>query len=129
MTLFTTYLSALRKVNWNPSKIFPNQLRSVKLVYVMRNRGNNEVAPTKEALKRFKSTNDWEGYKKWYMTERLETKEAKDWMNRTAEESLFIDIFLVCYEKDPQRCHRTLLALKIKQLHPEVNYVGELSTF
>lgn len=121
MALFTTYLSHLRKFNfandsWHDPKIY----------YVMLNRGNNEVAPTREALNAFKTTNDWDGYVKWYR-QRLRTNlQSKQWVERRAKESLLRDVILVCYEKDHLRCHRTLLAQEIVKSHPEVNYVGEL---
>ena len=101
-------------------------LKNPKVYYVMRNRGNNDVAPTKEALVSFKATQDWEGYVNWYQGEKLRTQETKKWMQKIAEESLFRDVVLVCYEKNYLRCHRHLLATQIVQDHPEVCYVGEI---
>jgi len=92
----------------------------------MRNRGNNAVAPTKDALELFKGSEDWQAYVNWYQGDKLETEAAKEWMRNVAEETVARDVVLVCYEKNHLRCHRSLLAKQIVQNHPEVNYVGEL---
>lgn len=131
--LFTTYLGFLRNYKPNSPK---------KFYYVMRNRGNNQVAPTKEMVdqmlsdkKRFEEFGQWETrgvwmcwpeYKKKYL-KLLESEQAKNWMRRVAAESLMRDVVLVCFEKDSMHCHRRLLAEEIAKTYPKVNYVGELT--
>lgn len=131
MALFTTYLGFLRNYN-SPTK---------KFMYVMRNRGNNQVAPSKELLdqwlrekKLFKEFGEWETrgiaacwphYKRKYL-KLLESEQAKAWMQKVAKEAQRGDVVLVCYEKDSKHCHRRLLAQEIVRRHPEVEYRGEL---
>ena len=134
MSLFTTYLGYLKAINRrNCGQLIRTEnalenvgLREPKIYYVMLNRGNNEVAPTREALNSFKVTNDWNGYVKWYQNRLRINLQSKQWIQRVAEESLCRDVVLVCFEKDHLHCHRSLLANEIVRQHPEVNYVGEL---
>ena len=130
MMLFTTYLGFLNKIRDRGITVevaLENLgLKNPKVYYVMRNRGNNEVAPGKEALMFFRKFRDWKSYKKWYLKGRLETEEAKEWMKKVAEEAVWRDVVLVCFEKDHIHCHRVLLAHTIAEKFPEVNYVGEL---
>ena len=135
MALFTTYLSALRKVKYCASDIFPNSGIPVKILYVMRNRGNDAVAPTKETLTIYKAMQKqsipeaFEIAKKNYLYFLFNSEKAKDWIDQLSFESGFTDIFLVCYEKDPNLCHRTLLAQQIIFRHPEVKFLGEITDF
>jgi len=92
----------------------------------MRNRGNNEVAPDELILIMFKNNDlSWESYCRHY-EDKLATEEAKAWMQKRAEESRQgHNVILVCYEKNPEQCHRRLLAESIAA-HFGVEYKGEL---
>jgi uncharacterized protein YeaO (DUF488 family) len=119
MALFTTYLAAIE------------YFKAERQVYfVMRNRGNNQVAPERELLDDYKNGKiTWEQYAKRY-TEFIQTNpDAIAWIDRVAENALLGDVLLVCFEKDQNRCHRSLLAIQIAFRHPEVNYVGDLHPF
>lgn len=120
MALFTTYLSAIKKLD-------QDIVNRALIYYVMRNRGNNEVAPTKALLFAIKSKNiSWDQYAKDYVNQIQKNRQAVTWIDKIAEQSLFNDVILVCFEKDHTHCHRTLLANQIKFRHPEINYVGDL---
>lgn len=132
MVLLTTYLANLTKIRKLNGELKPTveALENIGLMrpivyYVMRNRGNNAVAPTERMLNHWKASEDWEGYSREY-AKRLHTKEAKEWMKNIADESLFNDVILVCFEKDSHHCHRRLLAKEIETREPGVSYLGEL---
>jgi uncharacterized protein (DUF488 family) len=36
------------------------------------------------------------------------------------------NVVLICFEKSNEKCHRRLLAERIKELYPEVDYKGEV---
>lgn len=135
MALFTTYLSALRKVKFCAADIFPTSGICVKILYVMRKRGNDAVAPSLGTLKWYKERQAhgvpeaFEIAKKDYLYSLLNSEEAKEWIDKIAKETQYTDIFLVCYEKDPDLCHRTLLAQQIVFRHPEVKFLGEVTDF
>jgi len=135
MALFTTYLSALRKVNFNLFKIFPDSGKVVKILYVMRNRGNNAVAPTEDTLTVYKGMQKrgnpqaFEVAKKNYLSDLLRNEKAKEWIDQIALDTEYEDVFLVCYEKDPNLCHRTLLAQQIVFRHPKAKFLGEITDF
>lgn len=119
MALFTTYLSAVSAFG-----------QKYTYYYIMRNRGNDEVAPSSGLLQTYKAgLITWEEYAKKY-TEQIQTDpKAVAWIDKIAEEALLDDVVLVCFEKDQNHCHRSLLALQITFRHPEVNYVGDLHPF
>jgi len=129
MTLWTTYLNYLTH---NQDKIFTklreiHDKHGITIRYVMRNRGNNEVAPITPGLIEATKARRWDLYKMFYL-ERLRERFALRWMEQVAEDSKTFDVILVCFEKDAEHCHRTLLAKTIAHLYPYVNYQGELST-
>ncbi len=102
-------------------------------MYVMRNRGNNEVAPSRVLLENVKSGQiDWAEYEKRYLTEITDpsyNSGADHWIKSvvTELENKKMHVILICFEKDATHCHRRLLAEEIKRQYPEVDYRGELS--
>jgi len=134
--IYTTYLGFLNK-HGGAHKV-GMELGSCFIYYVMRNRGNNEVAPSKQLLTDAKSgLIGWATYQKRYLTQISPyTKEfldawkhenpAIEWMEKRAGEAEIGNILLVCYEKDATHCHRRLLAEEIVRRFG-VEYKGELS--
>jgi len=121
MPIYTTYLGYLNK-----HRDAAQKLGSCFVYYVMRDRGNNEVAPAKTILKMAKEAKlDWEEYEWHYRNFRLMTDEAAVWMRKRAEEARIGNILLVCFEKDHTHCHRRLLAEEISRRFG-VEYKGEL---
>src|SRR3989339_2272812 len=92
-------------------------------VYVARNRGNNEIAPSPELLKEFKSKSavygdTAEGHNKAFKEIRYESRfrkqilsnpEAMKKLERLSKESRNRDIYLICYEGPTKACHRRIL--------------------
>lgn len=105
-------------------------------MYVMRNRGNNEVAPNEDMLRSFKKlvlvqgmTEElWSQYRENYLIQIGLSPAAKDWIKNVVDELKGgIHVVLICFEKDAAHCHRRLLAEEIKRQWPEVDYKGEIS--
>jgi len=101
------------------------ELGSCFVYYVMRNRGNNEVAPMSKDLIDAAKDWAWAYYEKRY-SEVLATHEAHEWMEKRADEAKLGNILLVCFEKDVAHCHRRLLAEEIAKRFG-VEYRGELT--
>jgi len=125
MPIYTTYLG-------NKPKAKAQQVGSCFVYFVMRNRGNNEVAPSKQLLEHYKNRpvhltviEAWPTYAQHYMDEILSRPSAIDWMEKRAGEAKIGNILLVCYEKDSAHCHRRLLAEEIARRFG-VEYKGEL---
>lgn len=94
--------------------------------FIMRNRGNNEVAPTAFLLKSLKDAEiNWSEYRHRYL-DWIGSKSAVEWMKRIGETAQKHDVVLICYEKDAEHCHRTLLAEAISKWSG-VEYKGELT--
>jgi len=117
MPIYTIYLG-------NKPKAQAQKLGTCFVYYVMRNRGNNEVAPISQDLIDAAKNNAWAYYEKRYK-ELLATPEAHKWMETRAQEAEIGNVLLVCYEKDATHCHRRLLAEEIARRFG-VEYKGEL---
>ena len=136
MTLYTSYLGFFNRkdvdyVRWDS----PDGLRYLHFdgrgdvvfepIFVMRNRGNNEVAPYDFHLKAFKIGEiDWDEYRRLYL-KRIFTANAVRWMKEVGELAKKQEVVLVCYEKDAEHCHRTLLAQNVAKWSG-CEYKGEL---
>jgi len=118
MPIYTTYVG-------NKPKEKAVKLGSCFIYYVMRNRGNNEVAPISITLMTLTVLKEWENYEIVYRQE-LNRPEARKWMEKRAQEARTGNILLVCYEKDATHCHRRLLAEEIARRFG-VEYKGELA--
>ena len=121
MALRQTYLSMKKKL--------PND---AEVVLVMRGRGNDELAPSKELLDEYKrrkaecaktvkdSTEAaWCAYEAVDYERRFRAliegnPTSLERLKRLSEESLERDVFLICYEGEDKPCHRKLL-LKIAE--------------
>ncbi|MFH1022176.1 MAG: hypothetical protein V1809_02175 [Planctomycetota bacterium] len=96
-------------------------------IFVMRNRGHNNLAPSVELLHAFKQKefalkqagmSGIEAHNAAWEAVRYEDRFiAAFWSNPSAVEelrsiktrSLSEDVYLICYEKPPKKCHRHLL--------------------
>jgi uncharacterized protein YeaO (DUF488 family) len=131
MPLWTTYLANLSTNKATLLKFIEanSTQRGMIIKFVMRNRGNNAVAPTEVLLKQYKAgQTSWAAYTLAYEG-LLCSDEAYDWMTEAYNECFSTpaeNVVLVCFEKSPERCHRRLLAERIKKLFPEIDYRGEL---
>ncbi len=79
-------------------------------ILVMRNRGNNELAPSEELLNKWKNGEiDWEEYKAIFLEE-MENPESQSRLQKIAEKvAAGKDVRLICYEGEDKHCHRHIL--------------------
>ena len=94
-----------------------------QLVYVARNRGNNELAPSENSLKEFKKKSSEYGetseahnkvfketnYEQRFRKEILSNPDALKKLEKFSNESKEKDIYFVCYEGPTKACHRRIL--------------------
>ncbi len=114
---------ALRQTYLSLKKVLP---KDAEYVLVMRGRGNDELAPSKELLDEF---NSWKArfkpgqgyetaydfawaksdYEKRFRAQIQENPKALARLRELAERARTRDIFLICYEAYDKPCHRKLL--------------------
>ena len=133
MPIYTTYLGFLNK--HGGSHKVGMKIGSCFIYYVMRDRGNNSVAPSQELLRDAKQGKiDWKTYEARYLSEFRKRRQstlsdgslpAYLWMERRAGEAKIGNILLICFEKDAQHCHRRLLAEEIARRFG-AEYKGEV---
>jgi len=91
-------------------------------------RGNDEVAPSSFLLDLIKKGEiNWNEYRQryiGYIHSSLGT--GIRWMKKVGERAIGHNVVLVCYEKDSEHCHRTLLAQNVAKWSG-CDYKGELS--
>ena len=85
-------------------------------ILVMRDRGNNELAPSEELLNKWKNGEiDWEEYKEIFL-EDMENPESKARLQKIAEKvAAGKDVRLICYEGEDKHCHRNILKSLVKE--------------
>ena len=85
-------------------------------VLVMRNRGNNELAPSENLLQQWKNGDiTWNEYTKRFKSE-MENPESQTRLAKIAEQvASGKDVRLICYEGEDKPCHRHILASLVKE--------------
>ena len=120
MAIFTTYLANKPKLRAQMD------IGSCFVYFVMRKRGNDEVAPTETLLHDAKTGRiTWETYEESYLWRLRNDSAAQKWMEKRAGDAKIGNILLVCFEKDATRCHRRLLAEEIARRFG-AEYKGEV---
>ena len=116
--LYTTYLSNMKNVPDDCLKLiitrFPPKwfnANKYPLTYIIK-----ELSPSKELLLKYKQNNNWDWYVKSFKEEmnnrqdmKYALKELEGLLNNNQ------DVCLVCYEKDYERCHRSIIGQYFEQ--------------
>lgn len=115
---------ALRQTYLSMKKHLPD---GAQTVLVMRGRGNDELAPSKELLEDFNIAKEkcasrmddsiqvyecaWRtsNYEERFREQILSTPASMARLRQLSDESKARDIFLICYEAEDKPCHRRLL--------------------
>jgi uncharacterized protein YeaO (DUF488 family) len=122
VALRDTYVSNLKAVPKGATRVF-----------VMRHRGNDELAPSEELFQEFKAReaalkkrglDPTEAHNRAFADVKYEERfrkqvlgdpKAVERLKAIAKESKTKDVWLICYEKPPKRCHRHLLAEMVQE--------------
>ncbi len=81
----------------------------------------------REIRERFRGGTDPEGFSDWYAAEVL--GKNPDLVRELSDSVLSTPTALACYEADPARCHRSLLALELARLtHLPVRHLAPATT-
>ena len=94
-------------------KTYPSQEEQI---LVMRNRGNNELAPSEDLLNKWKNGEiDWEEYTEIFLEE-MENPESQSRLLKIAEKvAKGKDVRLICYEGEGEQCHRHILQSLVEE--------------
>jgi len=84
--------------------------KKFKAYYIMKNCGNDEVAPDPGDLQQYKKGElTWQGFRVNYLA-KLMRPEAEEWMKRVAREAVSGDVVLVSDEEKGEDYYRVMLA-------------------
>ena len=79
------------------------------------------LAPTKELLHAYKYDNlSWEKFVEKFKIQLYYDKRAMALLDTLAHISLYKDVCLVCFEKDPDQCHRSIVQEMIIERRLEI---------
>ena len=110
--LYTTYFSKMKDIPEDAIKLiitrFPPKwidVSSIPNVYIVKG-----LSPSQELLLNYKRDNDWNKYVISFNKEMDSKQDMKRMLSklRTTLES-GKDVYLICYEKDYMKCHRSLI--------------------
>ena len=113
--VYTSYLALLKKMPENAIKLLvvrypPKIKQEVPNLHLVK-----ELAPSEELFKEHRSNKNWELYVEKFKKE-LETPKAQKYLSRIVERvNEGETVFLICYEKEHERCHRSVLADHLMQ--------------
>jgi hypothetical protein len=113
--LSDTYLANITKVK----KIYPN----ATFIIVTRSKGHI-LSPSWNTLNKYKDgLINWNGYTEAFLKE-MDNDQCKDEMKKIGEAAKTNDIFLVCFEKPDENCHRFILLSLIKKMIPDLEVIS-----
>jgi len=86
-------------------------------IYVMRARFNSTLAPSWDLLNKAKNEKwSFKKYRIHFIKEITKNKKAIDRLFEIRELAKNNDVYLICFEKDSSKCHRSILIEIIKNL-------------
>ena len=101
----------------------------MKPYYLIKNRGNDAVAPDQIDLEQYGSGDlTWQGFKVNYLA-KLMRPEAEEWMKRVSSEAVSKNVVLVSDEENVEKCYRKFLAEMMTSMFSgrmNLRYMGEL---
>lgn len=110
--IYTTYLSKLKDIPDNAIKVCISRKPPAKETLEKYNCMHAlSLAPTQWILNKYKEHGDFEKFKKSFIRERevitVEENAEIAKILRLCKEN---DVYLICYEKDHTKCHRSIVA-------------------
>ncbi len=82
-----------------------------------------ELAPPDTLLDRFRSDKDWAAYERDFEELVLQTPAAAQAVSDLIERSNRETVALLCSEPTPDRCHRRLVAERMKKIDPSLKII------
>jgi hypothetical protein len=117
--LSDTYLGNITNVK----KIKPN----ATFIIVTRSKGH-VLSPSWNTLNKYKDgLIDWNGYTEEFLKE-MNNDFCKVEMKKIGESAKTKDIYLVCFEKPDDNCHRFILLEQIKKMIPDLEVISSKSS-
>jgi uncharacterized protein YeaO (DUF488 family) len=78
------------------------------------------LSPSKELLDRYKKDNlSWDEYRQQFILQVTGDSQAVEQLHKIQEQSQKENIRLICYEKNPEHCHRSILLELINLMERE----------
>lgn len=109
--LYTTYFAKMKDIPDNCLKLiitrFPPKWLDIDKypnTHIVKS-----LSPSNELLLKYKRNNDWDWYVEEFEKEMRALSMRRMFMHMTPFLKQRGDIYLICYEKDYTRCHRSLL--------------------
>lgn len=108
--VYTTYLDKLDKISNKDIKLIimrlPPNIDILKYdnIYFIQN-----LSPSKDILFNFKNNNNWDLFKNNFINQ-LNESNIIDKLIYKINKNLDKNIFLICCEKSPYRCHRSIIS-------------------
>lgn len=109
--IYTTYLSKLKDIPDNAIKVCISRYAPNNTLEKYNCRRIDCLAPTGWLLDRYKTDKDFDRFKKSYLREiSVMTIEENNTVKELLDLCVNNDVYLICYEKDYELCHRSIVA-------------------
>lgn len=116
--IYTTYISKLKKLDISKDevKILIMRMPPIALKNVEGIIHAPELSPTSDILLNYKKTENWDKFVESFEEQMNTDKDMQKHIDLIIEALDHNDIYLICCEKDKDKCHRTLLANRIHDI-------------
>lgn len=115
-TLYTTYLAKAKEIPEGEVKVVIMRVPPFSVSQHEQFVHAPNLSPKKEALFEYKKTKEWEALAEHFNKLLNENEDTIEDIRLLLEALECNDVYLICCEKDPEYCHRRLIAEYMKKL-------------
>lgn len=108
--LYTTYLSKMKELPEGIVKAIIMRMPPMSIQNIPNTIHVPELSPKIEVLKAYKANNDFEVFREKFNEQMYTDEETMKYLNMLMEALDYNEVAIICCEKDPNVCHRSLIA-------------------
>lgn len=108
--LYTTYLSKMKDLPEGIVKAIIMRMPPMSIQNIPNTIHVPELSPKVEVLKAYKANNDFEVFREKFNEQMYTDEETMKYLNMLMEALDYNEVAIICCEKDPNVCHRSLIA-------------------
>lgn len=114
--LYTTYLSNMKNLPQGIVKAIIMRMPPMSIQKMEDTIHVPQLSPKVEVLKAYKASNNFDDFTEQFNKQMYEDEETMHYLNLLMEGLEYNEVAIICCEKDPNVCHRSLIAKYLTSL-------------
>lgn len=114
--LYTTYLSNMKNLPQGIVKAIIMRMPPISIQQMKDTVHVPQLSPKIEVLKAYKASGDFKDFEEKFNEQMYNDKETMEYLNLLMEGLDHNEVAIICCEKDPNVCHRSLIAKYLTDL-------------